>query len=43
MIPLDPTTVLLVGGASPGAGMVAAIERVKLAQKGQPVPLAKQP
>ncbi len=43
MIPLDPTTLLLVGGASPGGGMVAAVERVKLADKGEPVPLAKQP
>lgn len=43
MIPLTPASVLLVGGASPGEGNVAAIETVKLAEKGEPVAPAKQP
>jgi N-acetylneuraminic acid mutarotase len=38
LIPGGPTGALLVGGASPGEGNVAALEWVKLAEKGEAVP-----
>lgn len=43
MIPLGPTSVALIGGASPGEGNVATIEVVKLNEKGEPIAPAKQP
>jgi N-acetylneuraminic acid mutarotase len=43
MVTLGPTSVAILGGASPGKGNVAAIEVVKLAEKGEPVAPAKQP
>ncbi|QJX00842.1 Kelch repeat-containing protein [Frigoriglobus tundricola] len=43
MIPLGPSTVALVGGTAPGAGTLATIEVVKLAEKGEPAAPAKQP
>src|SRR5262249_54163816 len=43
LIPLGPTAVLLVGGAARGQGMVAALERVPLADKGEAVAPAPQP
>jgi hypothetical protein len=43
MIPLGPTSVALLGGAAPGAGSIAAVEVISLAQKGDPVVTGKQP
>jgi N-acetylneuraminic acid mutarotase len=43
MVSAGANSVLLVGGASPGAGNVAAVERVTLAEKGEAVPPGKSP
>lgn len=43
LIPLSATAVLLVGGATAGEGHTAALERVPLAEKGEPVAPAKKP
>ena len=43
MVPFGPTSVALIGGASPDEGNVAAIEIVKLAEKGTPVAAPAKP
>lgn len=41
MIPLNATTVALLGGAAPGQGNLASVEFISLAEKGEPVASTK--